>query len=556
MGPSHLVVGSGQAIAGVLSLLFLKPVYENRDTPGAVAFGGTIIGVCIWLWCLAVGNFIGNRLVSIIAYKLSLLGAEITAVGWFLLAISVTKPDSVSWKTVKMLLTWLASIQLLIWTNSFHHLVFSGEFGMAGTVLVPEYGVAFWIQVAVSYGFVAFGVGRLTVEAVRSQGLRQNQMALLAVCSLPFIVANIVTLTTGGVTLYDISPFGYILSALLLTIVLFKGYFLDVTTVARGTAVQKMNDAVITVDQKNRVIDANRTALEMFDIDSDYTGRQAVAVFDVVDDEIESRLAGRIDDEIEVSIKVNSEKRYFSVSVSPIGQDAAKGRVFVLRDITDLKRRELELSMLKDVYSRVFRHNVKNELNVIRGHLDLITKHTEKANVQRSTAAAIDSSNRLLNHTQKAQQIKQVLDTNVRFLECPLQRLVSAAVSTCHPERDAVSVRVAVTDVKVQVVEGFEVAIENAIENAVEHNSEPVQVDIQTEVTDEFVELYITDDGDGIPPNEVTPLQENEETALSHGSGVGLWLMRWYVDRSGGCLNITQSEPGTQVKMTLPKVSS
>jgi signal transduction histidine kinase len=50
------------------------------------------------------------------------------------------------------------------------------------------------------------------------------------------------------------------------------------------------------------------------------------------------------------------------------------------------------------------------------------------------------------------------------------------------------------------------------------------------------VEVVVVDDGPGIPPDERAVLESGVETALRHGSGLGLWLVRWGVDALGGDL--------------------
>jgi len=69
------------------------------------------------------------------------------------------------------------------------------------------------------------------------------------------------------------------------------------------------------------------------------------------------------------------------------------------------------------------------------------------------------------------------------------------------------------------------------------------------------VRLAVADNGPGIPDHEYEVLTKGEETALEHGSGLGLWLVFWVVEKSGGELTFGENEPrGAVVTMELPAV--
>jgi signal transduction histidine kinase len=63
--------------------------------------------------------------------------------------------------------------------------------------------------------------------------------------------------------------------------------------------------------------------------------------------------------------------------------------------------------------------------------------------------------------------------------------------------------------------------------------------------------VTITDDGPGIPQQEIEVLNAESETQLEHGSGIGLWLVQWIIDRSNGTVEIESAEDGSTVKLGL-----
>jgi signal transduction histidine kinase len=68
--------------------------------------------------------------------------------------------------------------------------------------------------------------------------------------------------------------------------------------------------------------------------------------------------------------------------------------------------------------------------------------------------------------------------------------------------------------------------------------------------------ITVTDDGPGIPADEIEVIQSGTQDKLNHGSGLGLWLINWVVDRSGGDLMFDiNGMGGTTATVTLKRAS-
>jgi signal transduction histidine kinase len=100
--------------------------------------------------------------------------------------------------------------------------------------------------------------------------------------------------------------------------------------------------------------------------------------------------------------------------------------------------------------------------------------------------------------------------------------------------------------------------ITNLLENAVKYSPPNSKVIVQTQESDSTVSVHVFDEGPGIPDEELPRVTSkfyrgkaaNETT---RGSGLGLYLAKYFVELHGGNLNI-QSElgVGTHVSFTLP----
>lgn len=334
--------------------------------------------------------------------------------------------------------------------------------------------------------------------------------------------------------------------------------------------VENSSDAIVSIDESSRILYANRAVERIFGYDPEELIGESLAI--LMPDRLRSEHFGAFERYLETgertidwnSVELPAEHKdghEVTISITFEEHDHADKRIFsgIMRDISEAKAREKklrqqkrEITMLQQVFSRVFRHNIRNQLSVARGHITTVETQTDDKPVRRSLQAALESIERLLGHAEKTRKIERVIQSDPDHTVRSLRTLVSDGIES-FPDNLEVTIENAVDDVPVVVIDGFQTAIKNAVENAIQHNPSPVSVTITSELREQTVDLRIVDDGDGIPPHEITVLTEGEETALSHGSGVGLWLMEWYVKKSDGELDITGDDAGTAVNMTLPR---
>jgi len=78
---------------------------------------------------------------------------------------------------------------------------------------------------------------------------------------------------------------------------------------------------------------------------------------------------------------------------------------------------------------------------------------------------------------------------------------------------------------------------------------EAVDSDVRVEISADAdcPRITVSDDGPGIDHDEIAVLEAGSETPLRHGSGIGLWLVKWVVDRSSADLSFDAGPGGTDV---------
>lgn len=107
------------------------------------------------------------------------------------------------------------------------------------------------------------------------------------------------------------------------------------------------------------------------------------------------------------------------------------------------------------------------------------------------------------------------------------------------------------------LIKAFTHALTAALENAIVHSDEAepvVEVSIGPSPNTGRVEICIKDANPPIPEDELEALfKPTETTSTYHGTGVGLFVMKWCVESLGGEIKFETREPrGNAIYFYLP----
>ena len=242
---------------------------------------------------------------------------------------------------------------------------------------------------------------------------------------------------------------------------------------------------------------------------------------------------------------VPSEARFSRVDI--------EGRTLLLvkiRDVSEQKQRE----RLNAVMNRVLRHNVRNEVNIVSGHASIAADATNDETV----GAALDTiearAETLRSLSEKARRIQdRAVDglAGDQYRPTNLLERVAADVSRSH----CVDMDIDPAEMERSVDGDLYSALRELCENAVAHADSDPHVRVTATPTDAGVRFVVTDDGPGLPEMEQKVFQTGEETPVSHGQGLGLWLVRWVVRDLGGSVDVVETGPsGSRIVVEVPTV--
>jgi signal transduction histidine kinase len=539
----------------VLLAVAATVVRSDVETPTARYFVVLLVADAVWALSGVVPLEAGTFAVGITGEVVRVAASGGAALAWFAFTLVYSGRGASLTRGRLAALTLPLVVHVLAFaTNPVHGLSATGvtvSVAPGTTVVGYELGPTYLVASLYALSLVVLGATMVVESALRDPDLFVDQSVALVVAAAMPVVGVGLTLTgtsvpgVGEVGRASLAPatlsftavaFGY---ALLRTDVLTASPV--IVTEGREVAVESLDEGFLVVDAEGRVVEANAAARRLLAVDR-VAGKPletALPATPGVDDEATSF---RHDDGtvVEARVAAAPEKR--------------ETWVLTLRDVTQQRRRRERLQVL----NRVLRHNLRNDLNVIRGFAREIANDGLGDRDEQTVATLVaDRADDLLEVAENARTLERLLDVEGTAETEPIavRSLVEDLVEDVAADDDR-PIEVT-TDVEVDVVRSNEAVLEMVLEellrNAVEHNDRAEPTVRVAASADESVRLRVVDDGPGVPAPERRAVLSGTETALEHGSRLGLWMVRWGVRYLGGELVISDREPtGTVVEVRLP----
>ena len=550
---SWLAVGS--LAAGLVSLGFIQFLWPYRRKPGGRFFIATI--ACEALWSLSYG-------VALLVFDPALrqlfeipIWVAINFIGVFFLAFALEYTG----RGRLLRSRWFGGVvgiqtlhTLVVVTNPLHGIAWTGY------VVDPVYGAATvtyahqpWLFVnATGYIIMIGAASLLLVDTVASYGkLYRLQAAAIAVSPIfPGVPFLLWLVQVGPSPPLNLTPLMFPIHLAFDMYAFFARNMFEMVPAARRVAdqaaVEDLGSPVLIVDDSTKLIRVNPAAADTLAVDPGAVLGEPLA-----------RHLPELDlgeEDATVSLLVDGRHREFAVTTSALrdSADTFVGTTIVLQDITAEREREQRLAVL----NRVLRHNLRNDLNVVQGFIDIARERTDDPELENYLATAEENTRGVIELGEKARDIERVVGSDDREpgelhlralfeeLRTELLEINPDATITLNVPAE---VRLTADELLVDRV------LRNLLENAIEHGDGEVTVTARRETRhgEPHAVLTVADEGPGIPAHELSVLEALEETALEHGSGLGLWLVEWGVSALGGTVTF-ETDGGTTVTLELP----
>lgn len=556
--PSHLaplaIIWGSVALLAILTLL----AWQQRPKPGAVLFAIAMLCGTWWAAATALGLSATSDATMLFWARVGWAGIAFGPVAWFLFALEFSGRDEYATPWMAALISVLPTTTVfLAMTNSLHGLVYlSTTRASAGplSVLNVQFGLWFWIHYGFALLLMGSGVGMIVQLAIGNRDRYLDQvLVLLVVVSPPLVGSTAYLFGLEPFQALDPTPFTFLLSGIAGIAALKQYQFLDPLPVsdrlARESLVDDMEQGVVVVDSNDLIVKMNPAARRLFGCGGSAIGDHASDVLP----EHEHLAAAQDDERVTITVQQEGHERIFEVQVTELHKTRAgsSGEVLVFHDVTEQRTQLQRL----DVLNRVLRHNLRNEMNVVYGYADRIQNQTEVADTPEIAGQIKEKALAMTATGDRAREIDDILQGgNATETTAALSALVGWELERIETEHSDVTVDCEGMDVDSECPVALETILRILVDEILDNNErEEAAMSIDVGVDNGLANIVLTDNGVGIPETERKALESGEETALRHGSGLGLWLATWGVQAIDGSITLTTDKSdGTVVKIVAP----
>lgn len=343
-------------VASILAVI----TWRRRSVPGALPLFLLLVTTILWATAGVLLNESVNSESRYFWFNFLLFGSLMGTPAFWAFGAQFTGRDH--WLTRRNILfvSIIPILSVLLgWTAKYHDVLykvidFETRLPNGQWYLVP--GIMYWVYIAYSYSVMIFTIGILAQFFSKSAGKYRRQAGvILAGTLIPFIGNIVYTFILGmGKAGIDPTPLLFIVMGIFYAYGLFWRRLFDMAPLARHMLIETMQDGVILIDARNRVVDVNPSALRWLGWDQPSPiGRDMKEVLGVWHDQI-SMFPTNLYIETEVHTSDKPEK-YFDMRVEPLTdkKQIMTGRLIIFRDIT---RQKMAEKAFRDAHDRMRLH--------------------------------------------------------------------------------------------------------------------------------------------------------------------------------------------------------
>jgi len=518
-------------VAGTVSALLTYVGWRNRATPISLPF--TLLMAAETIWIFGYSLELMSTQLSIVLLLNTIIYPAISAVpvAWLFIVLCYTgREHYLTRRTVPLFFIVPALVWILVLTNPYHHLYYTGFHpeSVGGSVIwIYEHGPLFWIHIAYCYILalvtLVLGAGRLFV----STELYRRQMMLLvcagcipAACNMAYVFG------LSPFPDYDLTPLAFLIAGIIFAVGIIRYQLFSAVPVAYSLVFSTIRDGVIVTNGQYRVIDLNPAAEQITGRSShDAIGLSIADVFPgLASIQAAPAPAGR-ERRIEIPVLQNGRPMFYDVLVTPMDDSGTgvAGYLCMFRDISDRKQAELAIAQANKkigLLTSITSHDLSNKILSLSIYLELsrelCTDPFQKEYLDRQEMA-IDAMREQIAFTREYQQLGT---------EIPVWQNIDTVINRAkkHVDLRAVTFTSSTGSLEVYADPMLEKVFYNLFDNAIKYGGAGISsITVSTLPSGDDQIIVVEDDGTGIATDDKSRLFER---GFGKNTGLGLYLSR------------------------------
>ncbi len=340
-------------LTAVICLFTLRETFRHRDLPGIHAIHWMTVAGLVWCLGQLAQSLLTEPSWKMLAHQVQYVGVAFVPMAWFCFSLSYARQQrDVTPRT--LILTGIPAITFagLALTNGWHGLFWISVVSVdAGSHigLLPTAGPALAISAVWGLGLVFAGTAIIAFVLTSSVRYHRPLNALIAAPVITVLLHAFYYSPWNPWPWFDATPLGFVISSLMIRRALMRQGYTDIIPVIRQQVIEKLDDAVIILNRRGRIIDVNPAAIALLSPErSDILKRRAADVIEA--STVELLLSGR-DSHAELTVGT----RAFHVRSTPLHghTDGSARTALVFHDITERRDAELQLRAVQSKLQRL-----------------------------------------------------------------------------------------------------------------------------------------------------------------------------------------------------------
>lgn len=571
----YIVILLASSLVGFLLLL---RIWGFRTTPGSFSlllavFSG-ILGSFTYVMEIAATDIVKKLLWA----KMEYLGIAFVAPGMFLFAMYYSGRGM--WLTPARVWSFLGLAGagfIAALTNEWHGWIWTDIQLTAGNTFGPLaliHGPAFYFFVVYQYIFILASTFIFLQITLRGQNIYRNQSRImLAGMFFPWL-ANIIYVTNfNPFPQLDLTPLALTLTNMALSISFLRYPMMDLQPIAHDSVFNAIQDGVIVLDYKERIVEANPVASLFFQDKGNFIGRDIASLFPHWNEWQTTYSKGEIQQELQLNL--SGEKLSFRLRTTSIFGSNGKrnGRVLLISDVTAQKRAEEEMMSASRMKSQLLAnlgHDLRSPLGAIIGYSEMLKDGSfgvMSNNQEKASSEILDAANQLLSFINNIVGQAQIETGKIILREFPfdVEEVIGPLLSTLnfHATKKGIILNEYIDPTLPKKLVGDQFWLRQIVMNLV-HNA--VKFTNEGSVTVRFINyeekywaIQVIDTGIGISPESQKRVFEafeqvnSIETSNQNGFGLGLSIVAKLTSIMNGKIELnSEANKGSTFTVIIP----
>jgi len=474
----------------------------------------------------------------------------------FYLVIEYTSNELNKKGTVYGFISYFIFTLLFFSTNSYHYLLYSQyTTGADGYIELISTNLFFLFYIIPTSVMVVYSIFLISRYALNHHVSRKQASIITVGLIIGYVSISIESAVYTLNQAVDLDVLGVSMGVIIISYGLININTTNNFPLSREDVMDNINELIISVTTSNTISDITNGKNIYLEVNKSNIGDDINTVFNNYDINISDIINNEKVDIIET--KNHNQKTYYKIKAYNVkrninvfmSESKNIGSIIIVENITESKNKDEKIKLLKNIYGRILRHNIRNELNIVMGHTNII-QDKGCTNIQNNVQSINNSTSSLLDISKKSQKIEQIInniDSQDKFNSESLIKKSSIKFTNKHTD---VNINVNIHDSFNFIAhEQFELVLDEIIENGIEHNeSKNKKIKIDSINNNKGKQIIIQDNGESIDNTEVkTVFNLSDETKLEHGSSLGLWLIKFIIDLSDLSIEFENNQNGTKV---------